>query len=78
MLNKCISEFQSAFVPGRSILDNGKAVIEIIHYMKIKLNVMWEKWLLSLILVKIMTGLNGIIFKRLWKKLAFLNNGLSG
>jgi len=36
VLDKCISEFQSAFVPGRSILDNVMAAIEIIHYMKIK------------------------------------------
>jgi hypothetical protein len=36
MLDKCISENQSAFVPGRSILDNAMAAIEIIHYMKAK------------------------------------------
>ncbi|MCI20643.1 replication protein A 70 kDa dna-binding subunit, partial [Trifolium medium] len=36
ILEKCISENQSAFVPGRSILDNAMAAIEIIHYMKSK------------------------------------------
>ncbi|PNX88188.1 hypothetical protein L195_g044290, partial [Trifolium pratense] len=36
ILEKCISENQSAFVPGRSILDNAMATIEIIHYMKSK------------------------------------------
>ncbi|CAJ2636477.1 unnamed protein product [Trifolium pratense] len=36
ILEKCISENQSAFVPGRSILDNATAAIEIIHYMKSK------------------------------------------
>lgn len=36
VLDKCISECQSAFVPGRSILDNAMAAIEIIHHMKIK------------------------------------------
>ena len=36
VLNKCISDSQSAFVPGRSILDNAMAPIEIIHYMKSK------------------------------------------
>ncbi|GAU39501.1 hypothetical protein TSUD_68650 [Trifolium subterraneum] len=36
ILNKCISENQSAFVPGRSILDNAMAAIEIIHHMKSK------------------------------------------
>jgi len=50
VLDKCISDTQSAFVPGRSILDNAMAAIEIIHHMKSK----WEKWLLSLILVKLL------------------------
>ncbi|CAJ2636059.1 unnamed protein product [Trifolium pratense] len=36
ILEKCISENQSAFIPGRSILDNAMAAIEIIHYMKSK------------------------------------------
>jgi len=36
VLNKCISDSQYAFVPGRSILDNAMAAIEIIHYMKSK------------------------------------------
>ncbi|MCI62951.1 RNA-directed DNA polymerase (Reverse transcriptase), partial [Trifolium medium] len=36
VLNKCISENQSVFVPGRSILDNVMAAIELVHYMKAK------------------------------------------
>jgi hypothetical protein len=36
VLDKCISENQSAFVPGRSILDNAMAAMEIIHFMKSK------------------------------------------
>ncbi|CAJ2636114.1 unnamed protein product [Trifolium pratense] len=36
VLNKCISDDQSAFVPGRSILDNAMAAIELVHYMKAK------------------------------------------
>jgi len=36
VLDKCISDNQSAFVPGRSILDNAMAAIEIVHYMKTK------------------------------------------
>jgi hypothetical protein len=36
VLNNCISENQSAFVPGRSILDNVMAAIEIVHFMKSK------------------------------------------
>ncbi|MCH81372.1 endonuclease/exonuclease/phosphatase family protein, partial [Trifolium medium] len=36
VLTKCISDNQSAFVPGRSILDNAMAAIELVHYMKSK------------------------------------------
>ncbi|MCI44353.1 replication protein A 70 kDa dna-binding subunit, partial [Trifolium medium] len=36
ILDKCISDNQSAFVPGRSILDNAMAAIEIVHFMKSK------------------------------------------
>jgi hypothetical protein len=36
VLDKCISDNQSAFVPGRSILDNAMAAIEIVHFMKTK------------------------------------------
>lgn len=36
VINKCISEEQSAFVEGRSILDNALIAIELIHYMKCK------------------------------------------
>jgi hypothetical protein len=36
VLSKCISLNQSAFVPGRSILDNALAATEIVHYMKSK------------------------------------------
>ena len=36
VLDKCISDNQSAFVPGRSILDNAMAAIELVHYMKTK------------------------------------------
>lgn len=35
ILHKCISDNQSAFVPGRSILDNAMIAIEVVHYMKI-------------------------------------------
>ncbi|GAU42304.1 hypothetical protein TSUD_136900 [Trifolium subterraneum] len=35
-LGKCVSEEQSAFVQGRSILDNALIAIEIIHYLKRK------------------------------------------
>ena len=36
VLDRCISINQSAFVPGRSILDNAMVAIEIVHYMKTK------------------------------------------
>jgi hypothetical protein len=35
-LDKCVSEEQSAFVEGRSILDNALIAIEIIHALKRK------------------------------------------
>ncbi|MCI24055.1 RNA-directed DNA polymerase (Reverse transcriptase) [Trifolium medium] len=35
-LSKCVSEEQSAFVEGRSILDNALTAIEIIHVLKRK------------------------------------------
>ncbi|XP_058756815.1 uncharacterized protein LOC131630038 [Vicia villosa] len=36
VLDKCISDNQSTFVPGRSILDNAMAAIEVVHHMKAK------------------------------------------
>ncbi|GAU47653.1 hypothetical protein TSUD_27780 [Trifolium subterraneum] len=36
VLDKCISINQYAFVPGRFILDNAMAAIEIVHFMKTK------------------------------------------
>jgi hypothetical protein len=36
VLNNCISDNQSAFVYGRTILDNAMAAIEIVHFMKSK------------------------------------------
>ncbi|MCH80906.1 replication protein A 70 kDa dna-binding subunit, partial [Trifolium medium] len=36
ILDKCISDNQPAFVPGRSILDNDMAAIELVHFMKSK------------------------------------------
>lgn len=36
VLDKCISDNQSVFVPGRSILDNAMVVIELVHHMKSK------------------------------------------
>ncbi|PNX88544.1 ribonuclease H, partial [Trifolium pratense] len=36
VLDKCISISQSAFIPGRSILDNVMVAFEVIHHMKTK------------------------------------------
>jgi len=36
VLSQCISENQSAFVPGRSILDNAMVAIEVLHFIKAK------------------------------------------
>jgi hypothetical protein len=40
VLSKCISENQSAFVPGRSILDNALASIVIVHICNARLTVL--------------------------------------
>jgi len=36
VLSQCISDNQSAFVPGRSILDNAMVAIEVLYFMKAK------------------------------------------
>jgi hypothetical protein len=36
VLSQCISDNQSAFVPGRSILDNAMVAIEMLHFMRTK------------------------------------------
>jgi len=36
VLSQCISDNQSAVVPGRSILDNAMVAIEVLHFMKAK------------------------------------------
>jgi hypothetical protein len=38
VLQKCIADSQSTFVPGRSILDNALVAIELGHYIKTKTN----------------------------------------
>ena len=38
ILHKCVADNQSAFVPGRSILDNAMVAIEVVHSMKLKTN----------------------------------------
>jgi hypothetical protein len=36
VLPKCVSHYQSAFVPDRSILDNAMVAIEVVHHMRTK------------------------------------------
>lgn len=44
VIGKCISEEQSAFITGRSILDNALVASEIIHYLKCKTRRLGARW----------------------------------
>ena len=61
-LDKCVSEEQSAFVKGHSILDNALIAIEIIHSMKRKTKGWRGNWLSRLILARLMIEWIGAFF----------------
>jgi hypothetical protein len=60
VLGKFISEEQSAFVEGRSIIDNALIAIEIIHCLKNAQEEPKANWLLKLILAKHMIRWSGV------------------
>lgn len=79
VLEKCISDTQSAFVLGRSILDNAMAAIEIIHHTKSKVKGKVGEVALKLdIMVRRMTELSGTTCERLWKRWGSHISGSSG
>lgn len=41
VISKCVSEEQSTFVAGRSIIDNALIASEVVHYLKCKRNGKW-------------------------------------
>jgi len=36
VIDKCVSEEQFGFVPGRSIMDNALVLVEVLHFLKCK------------------------------------------
>ncbi|PNX70899.1 ribonuclease H, partial [Trifolium pratense] len=71
ILEKCISDNQSAFIPGRSILDNAIAAIEIIHYMKSKTRGKKGAAALKLDISKAYDRINWDFLKDMMAKLGF-------
>jgi hypothetical protein len=66
-LDKCVSEEQSAFIEGRSIIDNALIAIEVIHALKRKTRGMRGDLLLKLTLAKFMIKLIGVSYGMLEK-----------
>lgn len=71
VLNKCISDSQSAFVAGRSVLDNAMAAIEIIHYMKSKVKGILGDVALKLDISKAYDKIDWSYLKRVMIKMGF-------
>ncbi|MCH80360.1 replication protein A 70 kDa dna-binding subunit, partial [Trifolium medium] len=71
VLDKCISENQSASVPGRSILDNAMAPIEIIHSMKSKTRGKKGEAALKLDISKAYDRIDWVFLKEMMAKMGF-------
>jgi len=78
VLPKCISETQSAFVTGRSILDNDMVAIEVIHYMKTKTRGTNGCVALKLYISKAYDQMDWEYLKEVMIKMGFNNNGFIG
>ena len=71
MLHKCISDNQSAFVLGRSILDNAMVAIEVVHYMKSKTSSKEGSVALKLDISKAYDRIDWLYFKEVMEKMGF-------
>ncbi|GAU29840.1 hypothetical protein TSUD_223860 [Trifolium subterraneum] len=77
ILNKCISENQSPFVPGRSILDNVMAAMEIIHFMKSKTRDKKGETTLKLDISKAYDRIDWEFLKEMMNKMGFSQQWIS-
>jgi len=71
VLHKCVSDNQSAFVPGRSILDNAMIAIEVIHHMKISKGVRDKNVALKLDISKAYDRIDWLYLKEVMIKMGF-------
>ncbi|GAU39464.1 hypothetical protein TSUD_158950 [Trifolium subterraneum] len=71
VLTKCILDNQSAFVPGRYILDNAMAAIEIIHFMKSKTRGKKGEAALKLDISKVYDRMDWMFLKDMMLKMGF-------
>ena len=71
VLHKCVSDNQSAFVPGRSILDNAMIAIEVIHHMKISKRVRDKNVALKLDISKAYDRIDWLYLKEVMIKMGF-------
>jgi hypothetical protein len=73
VLHKCISETQSTFVPGRSILDNALVAIELVHHMKTKTRIKERSVALKLDISKAYDRIDWAYLKDVMIKMGFSN-----
>jgi len=71
ILHKCISEIQSAFVPGRSILNNAMIAIEVVHHMKVGKRVRDKNVALKLDISKAYDTIDWLYLKEVMLKMGF-------
>ena len=71
VLHKCVSDNQSAFVSGRSILDNAMIAIEVIHHMKISKRLRDKNVALKLDISKAYDRIDWLYLKEVMIKMGF-------
>jgi len=71
VLHKCVSDNHSAFVPGRSILDNAMIAIEVIHHMKTSKRIRDKNVALKLDISKAYDRIDWLYLKEVMIKMGF-------